>query len=100
MEDQNQVILLAERPSGIPTENNFELKEIGMPELKKGEILLKLLYVSVDPGMRGFMNKGTDDAIGLKFEIDYSITSRSVAQVVESKSTELVKGDIVSSRLS
>ncbi|QOW09594.1 NADP-dependent oxidoreductase [Kaistella flava (ex Peng et al. 2021)] len=98
-QDKNQVILLAERPAGIPTESTFELKEIGMPELKKGEVFVKLLYVSVDPGMRGFMNKGTDDAIGLKFEIGFPITSRSVAQVVESKSGEFAKGDIVSSRL-
>lgn len=101
MENQhkNQVILLAERPLGIPTESNFELKDIGIPELQEGEVLLKVLYVSVDPGMRGFMNKGKDDAIGLKYEIGQPITSRSVAEVVESKSKDFAKGAIVHGRL-
>ena len=101
MENQhkNQVILLAERPLGMPTESNFELKDIGIPELQEGEVLLKVLYVSVDPGMRGFMNKGKDDAIGLKYEIGQPITSRSVAEVIESKSKDFTKGAIVHGRL-
>lgn len=97
--DKNQAFVLGERPSGLPTESTFQLKDIEMPELKEGEVLLKSLYVSVDPGMRGFMNKGKDDAIGLRFEIGKPITSRSVAQVLESNTKEFVKGDIVHGRL-
>ena len=99
MKNQNQTILFAERPSGIPTESTFEMKDIEMPELKDGEVLLKTLYVSVDAGMRGFMDKGKHDDIGMKYKIGEPITSRSVAEVVESKSDDFSKGDIVHGRL-
>ena len=99
MKNQNQTILFAERPSGIPTESTFEMKDIEMPELKDGEVLLKTLYVSVDAGMRGFMDKGKHDDIGMKYKIGEPITSRSVAEIIESKSDDFIKGDIVHGRL-
>lgn len=70
-----------------------------MPRTAAGEVMLKSLYISVDPGMRGFMDKGKDDAAGLKFELDKPITSRSVAQVMESKNDDFPKGTIVHGRL-
>ena len=97
---KNQVIVLAERPTGIPNENTFQFNTIEMPEILDGEVLLKTLYVSVDPGMRGFMKKGTDDDIGTKYEIGKPITSRTVAQVLESKSELVRKGAIVHGRFS
>ena len=97
--EQNKEIVLAEYPKGVPTENTFKINAIGMPTLKDGEVLLKSLYVSVDPGMRGFMNQGDDDAAGKKFDVGKPITSRSVAQVIESKSQDFEKGDIVHGRL-
>lgn len=97
--DKNQVIVLAERPTGIPSKSTFQLKDTDMPKIKEAQVLLKSIYVSVDPGMRGFMDKGMSDNTGLKFEIGKPITSRSVAQVIESKSKEFNKGDIVHGRL-
>lgn len=98
-QQKNKEIVLAEHPEGVPTEKTFRINEISMCELKEGQVLLKSLYVSVDPGMRGFMNKGEDDAAGQKFEIDKPITSRSVAQVIESKEKDFPKGTIVQGRL-
>ncbi len=97
--EQNKEIVLAEHPNGVPTESTFKINPIDMPTLKEGEVLLKSLYVSVDPGMRGFMNKGNDDAAGKKFTIGQVITSRTVAQVMESKSKDFKKNDIVHGRL-
>jgi hypothetical protein len=71
-----------------------------MPEIKDGEVLLQSIYVSVDAGMRGFMDKGKKDNTGEKFKINRPITSRSVAKVINSKSKEFIKGDIVQGRLS
>ena len=99
IQDQNQTILFAERPSGVPTKSTFEFRDIDVPEIQDGEVLLKVLYVSVDAGMRGFMNKGNHDDIGMKYEIGEPITSRSVAEVVECKSDNFQKGDIVHGRL-
>lgn len=99
MQQKNKEIVLAEHPKGVPTENTFRLKEIPMPGLKQGQVLLKSLYVSVDPGMRGFMDKGKNDAAGQKFEIGKPITSRLVAKVIESKNDDFPKGTIVQGRL-
>lgn len=96
---KNKEIVLAEHPEGVPTETTFHINEISMPDLEEGQVLLKSLYVSVDPGMRGFMDKGEDDAAGHKFEIDKPITSRSVAQVIESNQDDFPKGTIVQGRL-
>ena len=60
----NKEIVLAERPSGVPTASTFRINDIGMPELKDGQVLLTSVYVSVDPGMRGFMDEGEDDLRG------------------------------------
>ncbi|MDE4453823.1 NADP-dependent oxidoreductase [Psychrobacter sp. DAB_AL62B] len=96
--EQNQEIVLANHPSGIPTTDTFKINDIDMPTLKEGEVLLKSIYVSVDPGMRGFMNKGTDDAAGSKFQLNKPITSRTVAQVIESSDDNFMVGDIVHGR--
>ena len=69
-----------------------------MPILKKGEVLLKSIYVSVDPGMRGFMDKGDNDAAGNKFELNKPITSRTVAQIIDSDHDDFEIGDIVHGR--
>ncbi len=104
---QNQEIVLAEHPSGVPTKDTFQINDIDMPTadtLKNNEVLIKSLYVSVDPGMRGFMDKGDDDAAGNKYELNQAITSRSVAQIVvtgsgnSNDSTSFKKGDIVHGR--
>ena len=95
----NQEIILANRPKGLPNKKTFEFRNIKIPTLKKGEVLLKSIYISVDPGMRGFMDAGDDDNRGEKYELGKAITSRSVAQVIESKSEKFSKGDIVYGRL-
>lgn len=95
----NKEIVLAERPSGVPTASTFRINDIGMPELKDGQVLLKSVYVSVDPGMRGFMDEGEDDATGQKFALDEPITSRTVAEVIESKNDNFPAGTIVHGRL-
>lgn len=53
---KNKTILLYSRPNGIPTKDNFKFTETEMPELQQGEVLLKALYISVDPYMRGRMS--------------------------------------------
>lgn len=96
---ENKEIVLAEYPEGVPNDNTFQIKSIETDKINEGEVLLKTLYISVDPGMRGFMKKGNDDAIGNKYALNQAITSRGVAQVLESKSNDFKKGDLVSGRL-
>ena len=96
--EQNQEIVLAKHPSGAVQADTFKFNDIDMPTCKDNEVLIKSLYVSVDPGMRGFMDKGVDDAAGNKFKLNKPITSRTVAQVIESKHNNFKKGDIVHGR--
>ena len=95
----NQEIIFSKRPKGVPGKDSFEFRDIETPDLKDGEVLLKTIYVSVDPGMRGFMDTGDDDDRGSRYELGKPINSRSVAQVVKSKSKKFKKGDIVYGRL-
>lgn len=96
---ENKEIILAEYPKGVPNEETFQIKTIETEKTKEGEVLLKTLYISVDPGMRNFMKKGDDDATGKKYALKQVINSRGVAQVIESNSSNFKKGDLVSGRL-
>src|SRR4029079_9903786 len=52
----NRHITLAARHSGLPTESDFRLVESDMPSPGPGEVLVRTLYLSIDPYMRGRMN--------------------------------------------
>ena len=57
----NQQILLASRPTGEPTTDNFRLVETAVPtpeQLADGQVLVRHHYLSLDPYMRGLMNDG------------------------------------------
>jgi NADPH-dependent curcumin reductase len=49
-------IVLASRPKGLPMLDNFHLEEVPLPELPQGGVLLRVLYLSLDPYMRGRMD--------------------------------------------
>ena len=49
-------IVLASRPSGWPTDDNFALTEADRPDLADGQVRVRNLFMSVDPYMRGRMN--------------------------------------------
>ena len=54
----NKRILLAARPEGMPKPGDFRSDEAPVPAPKEGEVLLRILYLSLDPYMRGRMNAG------------------------------------------
>ena len=49
----NRQFVLASRPVGMPKESDFRLIETPIPSLKDGELLVRAMYLSVDPYMRG-----------------------------------------------
>ena len=49
-------IVVASRPKGAPTSSNFRLEEGPIPVAKKGQVLVRTRYLSLDPYMRGRMN--------------------------------------------
>ncbi len=90
----NKTILLAHRPVGTPTLKDFKTAETEMPVAKDGEILLKTLYISVDPYIRGRMNDAKSYVP--PFELNKPIQSGIIAEVVDSKNPAFTKGDSVS----
>ena len=78
---QSQTILLASRPKGEPTAAQFTFQTIDVPAPQQGQVLLKALYISVDPYMRGRMNEGKSYVP--PFEVGQPINGGAVAEVVE-----------------
>ena len=90
---KSKQIVLASRPKGTPTLANFRTETIDLPEIKKGEVLLKPNFYSVDPYMRGRMNDAKSYAE--PFQIDQALKGGVTATVVESKSDNFKIGDVV-----
>ncbi|SEW50717.1 NADP-dependent oxidoreductase [Chitinophaga arvensicola] len=88
-------ILLAARPKGLPVAEDFKTETATLPELQPGEVLVKPLYLSVDPYMRGRMND-TRSYIP-PFQVDAPIESSGVAEVTASKADQFKPGDKVMS---
>lgn len=86
-------IKLVKRPIGLPTKEDFEFIQAPIAVPAEGEVLVRTVYISVDPYLRGRMNEGKSYIP--PFELDSVIASGVIAQVVESKSTHFKKNDIV-----
>src|SRR5258708_17928234 len=86
-------IVLASRPTGLPTRETFRMEEMPMPELPQGALLLRVLYLSLDPYMRGRMDdrKSYAKPVGL----DEVMTGESVCEVIASDQAGYAVGDIV-----
>src|SRR6202048_2251963 len=86
-------IVLASRPKGLPTRENFRLEEAPMPELPQDGLLLRVLYLSRDPALRGRMDdrKSYAKPVGL----DEVMTGESVCEVIASDQAGYHVGDIV-----
>lgn len=89
----NRRIVLATRPKGAPTNANFRIEDTLLPDLKDGQILLKTLYFSLDPYMRGRMDAG--ESYAPPVEVNEVMGGEIVARVVESHHPEFSSGDIV-----
>jgi NADPH-dependent curcumin reductase CurA len=93
----NKEICLASRPAGLPTLDNFNIVDAAMPQLNDGEALVRTLYISVDPYLRGRMREGRSYVP--PFQVGEVIISGVVGEVVESRVPEFAEGDIVTGRL-
>jgi len=90
---QNKEIRLASRPTGMPTLANFQIVDSDVPQPKDGEVLVRTLYISVDPYLRGRMREGKSYVP--PFKVGQVIENSAVGEVVESRSPAFQPGDIV-----
>ncbi|MFA5262727.1 MAG: NADP-dependent oxidoreductase [Opitutaceae bacterium] len=91
----NHEIQLVSRPKGIPTAANFALVRTRLKPLQDQEVLVRNLFMSVDPYMRGRMN-GEKSYIP-PFELGKALDGGAVGEVIESRASEFKQGDAVTS---
>ena len=90
-------IRLASRPNGFPTLDNFTVAEVEIPPPAEGQALIRNLFMSVDPYMRGRMNDA--ESYIAPFELGRALEGGAVGEVVASRAPELEPGRIVISNL-
>ena len=84
---------LKSRPSGMPTSDNFELKELDLPPLGEGMIRVRNHWLSVDPYMRGRMNDVKSYVPA--FEVGAPLEGGAIGEIVESNAEGFAPGDLV-----
>lgn len=91
----NRRVVLASRPKGVPSADHFAVEdEVPVPELAEGQFLIRMLYWSVDPAMRGW----TNDAPNYLPPVAIGATMRSLAvgEVIASRTPAYEEGQVVS----
>jgi NADPH-dependent curcumin reductase len=94
---ENKRIVLASRPAGWVTEDNFRIEAAPLPQPKDGEVLVRNLWLSLDPYMRGRMSDAKSYVKGV--DIGEVMVGQTVGEVVESKNPLLKPGDKVLTQL-
>ncbi|MEZ9304551.1 NADP-dependent oxidoreductase [Vibrio breoganii] len=89
----NRQLVLASRPVGAPTSGNFRLNTADLPIIKEGEVLLRSVYLSLDPYMRGRMSDAKSYADPVA--IGEVMVGGTVCQVTESKNSDFAVGEWV-----
>jgi NADPH-dependent curcumin reductase len=93
----NHQFRLAARPVGMPRRSDWALTEEPVGEPGDGELLVKVLYISLDPAMRGWMNEGRTYIAAV--EIGAVMRALAVGRVIASKNSKYSVGDHVSGSL-
>jgi len=89
----NLQILLKSRPEGAPGLENFEQKVVPVPAPREGEVLMRILYLSLDPYMRGRMS--AEKSYAQPAALGEPMVGRTVAEIIESRHPKYQVGDIV-----
>lgn len=93
----NHAVVLRHIPQGEPKEGDFAIESLPMPQPAAGEVLLRTIYLTVDPYMRGRI--GTSDLIPGRIAPGEVILGETVCEVVESRDPAIKPGTIVLSDL-
>ena len=93
MSELNRQWLLAARPHGLVKESDFEYRESPIPEIADDEVLVRNLYLSFDPAMRGWMQDRKSYLPPVA--IGEPMRASCVGQVIESRHPRFTPGDLV-----
>src|SRR5260370_8495247 len=94
MPERNRQIVLKRRPNGMPVPEDFAIAEGAVPEPGEGEVVLRGIYLSLDPYMRGRISVVRSYA--RLVEIGEVVEGRVVGQVVRSRDPAFRDGDYAS----
>ncbi|HJV85543.1 MAG TPA: NADP-dependent oxidoreductase [Noviherbaspirillum sp.] len=90
----NQQVRLAARPVGMPKQSDWKFTMEPVRDIADGEIVVKILYLSLDPAMRGWMNEGKSYIRPVA--IDEVMRAGGIGKIIASKSPRFAVGDYVS----
>lgn len=93
-EGKNRQIIFASRPEGEPVAANFTYAESAIPEPGEGQVLLRNLYLSLDPYMRGRMSAAKSYTKG--FDLGAPLGGGTVSEIMRSNHPKFGAGDLVS----
>lgn len=93
MENRNQQVVLKRRPTGSPTKDDFEIADGPIPVQAEGEALVRGIYLSLDPYMRGRISSARSYVKPV--DVGAVIEGRVVGQVVGSRDPAFCEGDFV-----
>jgi NADPH-dependent curcumin reductase len=93
MTELNHIFRLAARPVGMPKRSDWNYAAEPVPDLADGELLIKILYLSLDPAMRGWMNEGKSYVPAIK--LGEVMRALGLGRVVKSKNTAFAVGNYV-----
>jgi NADPH-dependent curcumin reductase len=93
MENKNRQVVLKRRPAGAPTIGDFEIGDAPLPDPGQGEVLVRGIYLSLDPYMRGRMSAARSYARPV--EVGAVMEGRVVGQVARSRDPGFSEGDYV-----
>ena len=90
---RNRRVLLAQRPQGLVTEDDFSHDEVAVPELAEGEVLVKTDFVGIDATVRTWLSKA--EGYIPPVEIGEVVRSSGIGRVLASRSDRVQEGDLV-----
>ena len=93
MENRNRQVLLKQRPNGAPTQGDFTITDAPLPDPADGEVLVRGIYLSLDPYMRGRISGQRSYARPV--DVGAVMEGRVVGEVARSRDPGFREGDYV-----
>ncbi len=88
---ENRQVVFVKRPAGAVTPDCYELRDGAVPETGDGDVLVRNIYLSCDPYMRGQMD--SDGGNKVAFPLEEVIPARVVGQVEKSRNADFKEGE-------
>src|SRR5437879_8933651 len=90
---KNRQVWLRSRPNGIPRAADFAVRDVALPTISAGEILVRNSFLSADPAMRGWITDKSNYVAPI--EIGETMRSFAVGRVIESRNADYTAGEHV-----